>query len=264
VGSANAEAVERMSTLGLLLAVLVSANPDLEIARRAFDASRFEEVVPAVRRARTVQLSDAEWVTSYELEALTFAAFDDTVSAQRAFEALLTLRPGYLLSKEASPKVRAAFEAASARIREKSPEVAAVSPSTASESAERLRTTFEAVGVLGPARSVAVDVWGSWVFNPHFDLGLGVGIGPVPSLQVIASARLGAVGPVIPLARLRGLVFLSRPTLSWGGGAWLGVAVPIGPGRLTLGALAELYRPTPGYTAHSLGASGGYELPWRF
>jgi hypothetical protein len=103
-----------VALLSLCVLAASSGTEKLKAADDAFQGARYEEVLPALARARSAGLSLEEAARASELEAMTHAAFDDLPRARAAFSQLLRLRPDYQPDPESSPKVRALFEEAKA------------------------------------------------------------------------------------------------------------------------------------------------------
>jgi hypothetical protein len=95
-----------------LVCVVSGAHPALEAAQKASARGDFEQVMPLVLEARAAALTDAEAALTWELEALTRAAFDDELQAVEAFRKLLALAPTFTPPENWSPKVAGLFERA--------------------------------------------------------------------------------------------------------------------------------------------------------
>ncbi len=87
-------------------------DPDLLAARQAYEQARYREVLPAVERALSHPLPDAERVQAHALAAMTYAAFDDANAAVRSYREALKVDPRFEPPMSVSPKVRALFEEA--------------------------------------------------------------------------------------------------------------------------------------------------------
>jgi tetratricopeptide (TPR) repeat protein len=99
-----------------LAACVLSASP-LAPAEQAFAAKRYEQVLPALERARKAPLTREEQVRGDALEAMTHAAFDESEKAIEAFRKALQLEPDFQVDARASPKIRGLFAEALRRER---------------------------------------------------------------------------------------------------------------------------------------------------
>ena len=107
-----------MSALISLVAVVLlglAPDPDLSAAEKAFQEGRYEAVLPAVHRALERPLALPELRRAHELEAMTDAAFDDSVAAIESFRRLLGVDPSYAPGPSASPKILGLLEEARRR-----------------------------------------------------------------------------------------------------------------------------------------------------
>lgn len=99
----------------LVLALALGTDPDLAAAERAFNAGRYEDVLPALDRALGKPLPPAERRRAHELQAITHAAFEEPSKAIAAFQEVLADEPTWEPPRMTSPKVRALFESAKKR-----------------------------------------------------------------------------------------------------------------------------------------------------
>jgi hypothetical protein len=94
----------------LMCALLMAVDGDpLGPARDAFKKGLFQEVVPLLTTARAEPLTDEQRFESWELEALTYAAFDDALQCKEAFRRAVAIDPSFQGREDWSPKVRALF-----------------------------------------------------------------------------------------------------------------------------------------------------------
>jgi uncharacterized protein (TIGR03382 family) len=88
-------------------------NPYLEEARQLYLSFQFEGIIPKLEFALAVKgVTVDQRVEIYKLMALTHSAFDDAAQAEEAFLHILELKPDYVLTGGASPKIRAYFASA--------------------------------------------------------------------------------------------------------------------------------------------------------
>lgn len=101
----------------LLFAALLasSSQPTLRAADKSFEEGQYQRVLPLVDQVLKEDLSPKDRRRAYELQALTYAAFDDTPSAIEAFQRVLGVTPWYEPEASASPKVKGLFAEAKRR-----------------------------------------------------------------------------------------------------------------------------------------------------
>ncbi len=246
--------------MSALLALLLAASPpntDLAAAEKAASEGRFEEVLPALERARAQGLGLEEQAQAYELEAFTDAAFEDFAGARRAFDALLELKPDYVLPATASPKMEGILlEAKGARVRREQPPP----PVSAAPAFDRLHLGAAALMQLSSPNAFGGLLSATWSILPAFEAGLGAGLGRNPSLELILGLSPWTDGRWRPFLQLRGMAFFTGAEVAWGGGAWGGLGFGVGPGRLQAGLGGELYRAPTSFAGAALLLRLGYEL----
>jgi hypothetical protein len=228
--------------------VVLASDPDLDQAAEAVEQGQFDAVPSALARARSHPLAVEDQARACELEAFTAAAFDDVFAERRAFDALLELRPDYVLPRQAGPKMQAIFLEAQ---RARRPAELGSPP--------RLHLSALLLVELTNPRAVGGDVSATFRVLPFLDLGAGASIGRAPGPELVAELHLPELR-VSPFLQLRGLVCWPSGQVVWGAGAWVGVAVGLGPGRVQAGAAGELYRAPQGFPAEALLAVLGYVL----
>ncbi|MEW5854024.1 MAG: tetratricopeptide repeat protein, partial [Myxococcota bacterium] len=96
----------------VLAAPLLHAHPDVDAAKEAFARGEFRQALSKLERAeRSPSKTEEDVVDMYWYRGASFHALGRTDDANRAFDALLELRPLYQPDKyESSPDLRAAFQ----------------------------------------------------------------------------------------------------------------------------------------------------------
>lgn len=108
----------------LALALLLVAGPaeaqiDSELVRqgiKAHDELDYSRAVELFRRALGESLTRPEKIVTYKTLGFAFVALGDHEPARRAFEELLRVEPAFELDRTISPRVRAVFGEARARM----------------------------------------------------------------------------------------------------------------------------------------------------
>lgn len=97
---------------GLLLALLVTANPALDEGRALYQQLNYEQALVKLKAAAESADGTAERRESYDLLARTWAALGDTRQAEATYAQLLAKDPLAPAPAEAAPKIRAAYTSA--------------------------------------------------------------------------------------------------------------------------------------------------------
>lgn len=117
-----------LPSLLVVLALALAPDPDLAAAEKAFGEGRYEAVLPSVHRALERGLPLPQLRRAHELEAMTDAAFDDSVAAIEAFRRLLGVDASYAPGPATSPKILGLLEEARRRGAIGSPQAPASAP----------------------------------------------------------------------------------------------------------------------------------------
>ena len=105
------------AVLALAPATLASAQSTLAAALDLYDAAAYDDALAALDHARQAQPSGDDLVTIERHRLLCLVALGRTAAAQDVVAELLDARPGFVLTAaEASPRVRAVFDSARARL----------------------------------------------------------------------------------------------------------------------------------------------------
>jgi tetratricopeptide (TPR) repeat protein len=97
---------------GLLLALLVTANPALDEGRVLYQQLNYEQALVKLKAAAEAADSTAERREAYDLLARTWAALGDVKQAESTYTQLLAKDPLAPAPAEAAPKIRAAYNSA--------------------------------------------------------------------------------------------------------------------------------------------------------
>jgi hypothetical protein len=108
--------------------------------------------------------------------------------------------------------------------------------------------------------AIGFELGATYAPTSWLDLGLGARFGNSIGLMLLVDAHLPWRPDVLvrPFLQVRGLAHFA--SAGYGGGAWAGAELELGPGRLKLGPAAALYAPVEGYLPYALEVAIGYEL----
>lgn len=111
-----------------------------------------------------------------------------------------------------------------------------------------------------PQAQVGFELGATYAPTSWLDLGIGANFGSSIGLMALVDAHLPwrPDSLVRAFVQLRGLAQFA--SAGYGGGAWAGVEIELGPGRLKLGPAGYVFTAAPGYVPYSLVLAGGYEL----
>ncbi|HZN91627.1 MAG TPA: OmpA family protein [Myxococcales bacterium] len=110
-------------------------------------------------------------------------------------------------------------------------------------------------------RRIGAELGGNAGLMPWVDLGLAATLGPKVGGRLTVSLHTPRpVSGLSPFLQLRGVLNPVPEGLGVGGGAWLGGALELGPGRLLLGLAGEYVIGPPQYLPLGVWILGGYEF----
>jgi hypothetical protein len=141
------------------------------------------------------------------------------------------------------------------------PEVSATVPEP-SPAAEHF--PYLHVGAAGVVDVVAhragAELSATYDVSRYVDLGLGVSLGESVGILTLAQFHIGLPREALfrPFAQLRGQFHIS--SRGYGGGAWAGVEMELGAGRIKAGPAFIAFAPRPGYHSYAVLAVVGFEL----
>lgn len=128
------------------------------------------------------------------------------------------------------------------------------------------RAEFPKIHLLGnafvdiPSRQVGFELGVTYAPTSWLDVGLGANFGSSIGLMALVDGHLPWTSGSLfrPFLQLRGLAQFA--SAGFGGGAWLGAEVELGPGRLKAGPAAYGFAPRPGFYDYAVLVVLGYEL----
>ncbi|MDX2015400.1 MAG: OmpA family protein [Myxococcaceae bacterium] len=108
--------------------------------------------------------------------------------------------------------------------------------------------------------NVGFELGATYAPTAWLDLGLGANFGNSIGLMALVDAHLPwrPDSLVRAFIQLRGLAQFA--SAGYGGGAWAGVEVELGPGRLKAGPAGYVFAPSQGFVPYSVVVALGYEL----
>ncbi len=111
------------------------------------------------------------------------------------------------------------------------------------------------------ASQLGAELGASISLSSRFDLGASASLGKSIGGRLGVSWHLRDDGEwVRPFIQARALIHPVPEGLAAGGGAWAGIFVPLGPGRIQAGALFEVYAGPKTYVPYDAFVTIGYEL----
>jgi outer membrane protein OmpA-like peptidoglycan-associated protein len=111
------------------------------------------------------------------------------------------------------------------------------------------------------ASQVGLELGASFSLTPRFDLAAAASIGRLVGGRLGVTWHLRDDGEwVRPFFQARALLHGAQTGVAGGAGAWGGVLVPLGPGRIQAGALFEAYVGPKNYVPYDAFLTVGYEL----
>jgi hypothetical protein len=110
------------------------------------------------------------------------------------------------------------------------------------------------------ARRAGAELSATYDVSRYVDLGLGVSLGESIGLLTLAQFHAGLPHETLfrPFVQLRGQFHFSSG--GYGGGAWAGVELELGSGRVKAGPALIAFAPRAGYHSYALLAVVGFEL----
>jgi len=111
------------------------------------------------------------------------------------------------------------------------------------------------------ASRIAAELGANVTLTPRFDAAVAVSLGRAPGGRVGVTWHLKDDGEwVRPFVQARAILHPVPEGLAGGAGAWAGIFIPAGPGRIQAGGLLEGYLGPRGYVPWAAFVSLGYEL----
>ncbi len=185
----------------------LTSTEALALAQKLYDSLEYDKVAPlAVQALADPKITLDDKLTAYQLQGSALAIIGDPSSAERPFLLLLTVRPGFTLSDDTPPKIKAVFAKVKGEFDE-------VRKADEARLRRELAATIEFVGA-PPASAVGGRPL-------KFELGVADPRGVVKTVRVQYRKRGPSSGD--------GAEFLSLPLARDGKGSWAGLV----PGEWT-------------------------------